>query len=211
MSVFLQFLQYLLGRLLYPIRSHDSRQIIYCPAFNDISQPNMTIECDECGPSGSKMLPNHTCIADNGIGCFPELRWAPPASTAPVKEYVLICEDIDLPIPFLVIHHGLFWAIPPTATSAGPKEVELSQNSSDSYQTNAGWHFVPNAMGASYIGPGPPLGHGSHRYVFTIIALNEPLVFQRPEKTTKSDIKNAMVGKIIGWGQWIGTFERSWH
>lgn len=210
MAVALHCLQYLLGRLFYPIRGHDSRQIIYTPAFKNIPKPNMTLEAVECGPSGSKMLLHYTCLTEDGLGCLPDLRWSPPECDEPVQEYVLICEDIDLPIPFLVIHHGLFWAIPPAATTAVPADIKARDDDPKSRRTDAGWRFVPNLRNTPYIGAAAPLGHGSHRYVFTIVALNAPLEFERPEKVTKQDIKHAMIGKVIGWGQWIGHFERPW-
>lgn len=62
----------------------------------------------------------------------------------------------------------------------------------------------------AYCGAGAPYGHGSHRYVYTIVALNARLEFPHPEKVTKNDLKRAMLGKVIGWGQWVGTFERTW-
>jgi phosphatidylethanolamine-binding protein (PEBP) family uncharacterized protein len=210
MAVVLNSLQFVLGRLLYPIRGHDSRQIIYDPAFKDITKPNMSLESIECGPSGSKLLPHHTCLAEDRIGCLPNLRWTSPECNEPVKEYLLICEDIDIPIPCLVIHHGLFWAIPPSANTATPADIKEQDGAAKSRQTAAGWRFIPNPLGTAYGGAGAPYGHGSHRYVYTIVALNAPLEFQHPEKVTKNDIKHAMVGKVIGWGQWVGTFERTW-
>jgi phosphatidylethanolamine-binding protein (PEBP) family uncharacterized protein len=206
----LHYLQYGLGRLLYPFRDHESRQIIHHPAFQNIPNPNMILEAPECGPSGSTMLLKHSGYAEDGVGCHPELRWSMPEGTSPAKEYVLICEDIDIPIPFLVIHHGLFWDIPPSATTAVPACVEVSPENAKHRRTDAGWRFVPNPLGTSYGGPAPPFGHGSHRYVFTIVALDAPLDFDNPEKVSKNDIKEAMVGKVIGWGQWVGVYERVW-
>lgn len=209
MAVVLHYLQYALGRLLYSFRGHDSGQIIYTPAFDNVPQPNMKLESD-CGPSGSNMPIHCTCLAADGKGVLPELYWTPPESDEPVKEYVLICEDIDLPVPFLVVHHGLFWAIPASAISAVPADVKAQDYHPKLRRTVAGWRFVSNPLGSPYSGAAPPLGHGGHRYVFTIIALNAELKFEHPEKATKQDIKRAMVGKVIGWGQWIGVFERPW-
>ncbi|KAJ5698840.1 hypothetical protein N7462_000845 [Penicillium macrosclerotiorum] len=210
MAVVLDSLQFVLGRLLYPIRGHDSRQIIHDPALKEHPVPNMSLEAPECGPSGSKLLPHHTCLAEDRVGGLPKLRWTPPEASEPVKEYVLICEDIDIPIPCLVIHHGLFWGIPASANMATPADIKERSDAAKTRQTEAGWRFVPNPLGTAYGGAGAPYGHGSHRYVFTIIALNAPLEFQIPAKTTKNDIKRAMAGKVIGWGQWVGTFERTW-
>ncbi|KAJ5765807.1 hypothetical protein N7520_005366 [Penicillium odoratum] len=203
------YIQYFLGRLFYPIRGHDSRQFIFSPAFKDIPTPNMTLECEECGPSGSTLLLHHTSFAKDGVGAIPELKWSPPTDTEPVNEYILLIEDFDIPIPFLVIHHGLFWGIKPTDQAVTPLHTSVSKENPKCL-TSSGWRYVPNVRGASYIGAGPVLGHGTHRYVFTIIALNESLKFEYPEKVSKSDIQKAIVGKVIGWGRWVGVFERPW-
>ncbi|KAJ5706738.1 Phosphatidylethanolamine-binding protein PEBP [Penicillium malachiteum] len=210
MSVVLHYMVWCLGRLFYPIRGHDSRQFIYCPAFKDIPKPNMTLECEECGPSGSKLLLHHTSLAEDGIGSIPDLKWTPPQATEPVKEYVLICEDIDLPIPFLVIHHGLFWGIDATKYNHVTSMQTSVPENSPRWKTTSSWNYVPNLRGAAYIGASPVLGHGTHRYVFTIVALKDALQFDNPEKVTKSDIKKAIAGKVVGWGQWTGEFEKPW-
>jgi phosphatidylethanolamine-binding protein (PEBP) family uncharacterized protein len=206
----LHYLEFILCRLLYPIRGHDSYQIIHCPAFNDLREPNMTLEATEIGPSGSKLPLDCTCKAEDGRGALPDLRWTAPNSRQEVMEYILLCEDLDAPIPFSVIDHGFLWAIPASTTKAGPKDVAPGEHAKISRQTVSGWRFVPNILGLPYIGAGAPLGHGKHRYVFTIVALSESLKFQAPEKTSKKDIKRAIEGKVIGWAQWTGIFEKPW-
>jgi hypothetical protein len=51
MTVVLHYLQFLLDRMLYPFRGHDSGQIIYTPAFKSIPKSNMILESPERGPS----------------------------------------------------------------------------------------------------------------------------------------------------------------
>ncbi|KAJ5766014.1 uncharacterized protein N7511_003630 [Penicillium nucicola] len=206
----LHYFAFIVGRLLYACRGHDAYQIIHSRAFKETPDANMTLESPECGPSGSKLPLHCTCLADDGRGYLPELRWSPPSSHEPVQEFVLICEDLDAPIPFYVFHHGLLWAIPASTLSANKEDVQPDQHDKISRQTTAGWRFVPNMLGTPYAGAGAPLGHGSHRYLFTIVALNAPLKFKCPEGTSKKDIKRAMNGKVIGWGQWTGVFERPW-
>jgi phosphatidylethanolamine-binding protein (PEBP) family uncharacterized protein len=206
----LHYLEFIIGRMLYPIRGHDSRQILHCPAFKDLPEPNMTLEAPDIGPSGSKLPIYCTCNADDGRGRLPELRWTAPNCREQVMEYVLLCEDLDPPIPFLVFHHGLIWAIPASTTRVQSSDIQPDEHAKISGLTVAGWRFVPNLLGVPYVGAGAHLGHGKHRYVFTVVALNESLMFKSPEKATKSDIKRAMAGKVIGWGQWTGVFEKSW-
>ncbi|KAL3433279.1 phosphatidylethanolamine-binding protein [Aspergillus tetrazonus] len=208
MFFLVNLITFALSRILYRIRGHDSRQILKHRAFRHYPEPNIILEAPECGQSGSHLLPNHTCLDDGKVGKMPELRWRPP-SHLNVKQYVLVCEDLDAPIPFSIITHGLFFGIPPTTTEAFPDDIEQDRNCAGRL-TLAGWGYVPNMRGTPYIGAAAPLGHGVHRYVYTIIALNEPLHFDRPDKVTKRQIKKALVGKVIGWGQWTGHFERPW-
>ncbi|KAJ5675283.1 uncharacterized protein N7477_005217 [Penicillium maclennaniae] len=183
---------------------HDSGQIIHTPAFKSISKPSMTLASPEGALQDSNLLLHHATLADDGLDCLPELRWTAPQCDQPVQEYVLICEDIEPPIPFHIIHLGLQWKIPLSASKASPAEVKPSE--ADSKRAGA----VSNSLGASYIRAGPPLGHDTHRYVYTIIALSERLQFEHPTKASKKDIQNAMVGKLVGWGQWIGVFKSPW-
>ncbi|RJE20604.1 Phosphatidylethanolamine-binding protein [Aspergillus sclerotialis] len=169
----------------------------------------MTLESIECGESGSSLLSHHTCLDEDSEGKFPELRWTAPP-TGEVKEYALICEDLDLPIPYLVIHHGFFFNIPPSTTTACHTDIVHQEANVNAHVTNSGWVYIPNLKGTSYIGAAPPLGHGPHRYVFTIIALDSPLNLSSHDKVTKEQMKDAMIGKVMGWGQWTGVFERPW-
>lgn len=202
------WLIFILSKLFYRIRGHDSRQITRHRAFKVQPQPNMILEAPECGRSGSHLFSTHTCLDDGKVGKMPALRWRVP-SHLDIKQYVLICEDLDAPMPFSIVTHGLFFGIPPTTSQAYPDDVEQDKNCTGRL-TLAGWGFVPTMKGTPYIGAAAPLGHGPHRYAFTIIGLDEPLHFDRPDKVTKSQVKKALIGKILGWGQWIGQFERPW-
>ncbi|KKK17692.1 hypothetical protein P175DRAFT_0502128 [Aspergillus ochraceoroseus IBT 24754] len=208
MAIVIHYIAYALGRLLYPIRGHDSRQIINSPAFVDLPEESIILEASECGHSGSSLEPQHTCLAEDGRGRLPELSWKTP-SDIEVKEYIVTCEDLDAPIPLYIITHGLFFGIPATVTKIFHDDIEHDKDSAGR-RTLSGWGYIPNMLGTPYIGAAAPLGHGAHRYVFTVIALNESLHFDHPERVSKSQIKEAIVGKVTGWGQWIGTFERPW-
>ncbi|KAL2814378.1 phosphatidylethanolamine-binding protein [Aspergillus cavernicola] len=208
MSFIINYIIFALNRLVYRLRGHDSRQIIHSLAFGDQTEPILVLEAPECGHSGSPLLPSHTCLAEDKVGRLPELRWRAPPDLD-VKQYVLLCEDVDAPIPFCVITHGLFFGIPPTTTEALADDIEEDKNSAGRL-TLSGWGFVPNFKGTPYFGAAAPLGHGIHRYIYTIIALDEPFHFNQPDKVTRNQIKRALIGKVSGWGQWIGHFERPW-
>ena len=220
MPSILDYAQYSLGSLLYSIRGHDDKKIANAPAFGSLPEPNMTVQVPDCGPSGSPLLDEHTYIAADGNGRFPYIRWTPPSGiTEEVKEQILLCEDPDPPIPGFLINHGIFYAIPPQVHEASHDEIAAHDSAvpgsitdpiASSHVTQAGWKYIPTLRGTAWIGAGAPLGHGPHRYFFTVIALNEKLDFGHATQVTKHDLGDAINGKVVGWGQWVGTFERPW-
>jgi len=56
------------------------------------------------------------------------------------------------------------------------------------------------------MGPMPPQGHGVHRYIFTLYALDMELGLK--DGATKNQIMNAMKGHILEEAHLTGTFER---
>ncbi|OOF91579.1 hypothetical protein ASPCADRAFT_134125 [Aspergillus carbonarius ITEM 5010] len=205
-ALLLAYIQLVVFKVLYFIRDHDKYLIVKSAAFAHLPHPNMKLESPECGLPGGVLLDHHTYLDGAKGGKFPELRWnTPPAGD--VKEFVLICEDPDVPIPFMVFVHGLFFAIPSTCFVAYHDDIEENPNV-EGRVTFAGWKYVPNILGSSYVGARPPYGHGYHRYIFTIVALSEPLGLPHPDKASVASVKWAMEGKVIGWGQWVGQFKR---
>lgn len=57
-----------------------------------------------------------------------------------------------------------------------------------------------------YRGPLPPKGHGPHRYFFKVYALDSELDLE--EGGTKSELLSAMNGHILGYAEYMGTYER---
>ncbi|RAL04656.1 YbhB/YbcL family Raf kinase inhibitor-like protein [Aspergillus ibericus CBS 121593] len=205
-KIILAYIQFAVFKVLHFIRAHDKYLIVKSSAFAHLPQPNMKLESPECGLPGGVLLDHHTYLDGAKGGRFPELHWnSPPAGD--VHEFVLICEDPDVPIPFMVFVHGLFFGIPSTCFVAYHDDTERNTNVSGRV-TFAGWKYVPNLLGSSYVGACPPYGHGYHRYVFTIVALSEPLGLAHPDKASVACVKWAMEGKVIGWGQWVGQFKR---
>ena len=54
------------------------------------------------------------------------------------------------------------------------------------------------------MGPCAPPGHGDHHYTFEIYALNSKLGL--PASTSRADLLNAMNGKVVAKGVYIGIF-----
>lgn len=188
----------------YRFRNNDGKQVLLSQALRNING-TMKLNADDVGPSGSTLRKEHTTGADDGIGCLPHISWSHPGLPN-IQSYALVCEDLDAAYPDHM-HHGIFYNIPPARTTATTDDVEKQAGENTPRLTSTAWKFVTTHGNNSYLVPRPPAGQGTHRYVFTIIALNQPqLEFDRPEKVTKQQFHKALVGKVITWGQWIGTF-----
>ncbi|KAK0647530.1 hypothetical protein DIS24_g7689 [Lasiodiplodia hormozganensis] len=201
-----QYIEYYLSKLLYSLRAHDAGLFIKSPAFAALPEPNITLECPQCGSSGSQMLVD---LTQDGKDEFPHLRWTKPPQLD-VKEYILLCEDVDAPLPFPVAH-SVFYAIPAETTQVTHEDTQPVDGSVQG-GLKAGFRWVPNIRKRHYLGPRPLVGHGPHRYVYQLVALSEPLDLQSlGSQVTKTKIAEAIKGKVVGWGSWVGVYERTWQ
>lgn len=198
-----------LGFLLSSQRGRDAKLFHKGPAFAQLNQPNLKVTSPECGASNSKLSYHHG--ADSG-NQFPALSWQFHKGERPeegkVKEYLLIVEDPDAPLPS-PITHGIYYNIP--ADTRGVNSASFARAAEDRPDiVKGGFRYGQNRMRSIYGGPRPVLGHGPHRYFYQIIALSEELESHSfaMEKPTKEELAKAIEGKVIAWGLWVGTFER---
>ncbi|OJJ46037.1 hypothetical protein ASPZODRAFT_67158 [Penicilliopsis zonata CBS 506.65] len=207
-----KLIRYNFGRMMGNVRAHEKRKITNSLAFMHLAEPNMLLEAFGYGPSGSPLMKQHTCLAPDGKGRFPELHWTRPLA-GQVKEYVLVCEDLDTALPGgKPRNHCLLYNIPGSTITASHLDLRTFSDDNDTNpSTSAGWKYVAHGKHVVYVPPKPLPGHGAHRYVYTVIALDDHLVFPQNKKVTKEKIMDAMTGKVIGWGQWVGQFERPYE
>ena len=131
----------------------------------------------------------------DGEGISPPLHWS--AVPEGSSDLALIVEDADSPTPHPLVHviaHGI-----PAADGNLPEgmlrdggELAMGRNS---------------LLGAGWLPPDPPPGHGAHRYVFQVFAMGpgEPL----PSKPGREALHDALVLRGMASGWFIGTYERS--
>lgn len=201
-----QSVEYGLGRLLINQKGRDAKLFTNGPAFANFPEPTFAIDSPDCGTSHSVMKAQYTGIGDDR---FPELRWSPPP--VDVEEYLLVVEDADAPLP-MPITHGLFYRIPASKTEITDDDVQLLDPASTDKVLKGGFRLGKNALGSVYGGPKPVLGHGSHRYFYQLIALKEPVDAEKlSAMATKKELSVEIMGKVAGWGLWVGTFERKWE
>jgi Raf kinase inhibitor-like YbhB/YbcL family protein len=136
----------------------------------------------------------------DGESDSPPLRWRGVPHGA--KSIVLIVEDADSPTPEPLVH-ALAWKAPGcdddlipgalTGKSAADEGLRLGRNS---------------LLGAGWLPPHPPPGHGPHRYVFEIFAVDAdpPHSEDLPGRT---EIVEAIRGHVLAKGCLIGVYERA--
>ncbi|KAJ5115228.1 hypothetical protein NUU61_000987 [Penicillium alfredii] len=203
----MKYVEYGFSRLFANAKGRDAKLFSKGPAFSQFSNPTIDIECPEVGASGSQLHEDHSA---DGAGHFPTLRWpAVVASSAEIKQYLLISEDPDAPLPNPIIH-GIYYGIAPTVTEVTAEDF-VEVESGGPHALHGGWKYGQNRKGTVYIPPRPLLGHGPHRYFFTLVALTQPLdVSKMSPLPTAEEVLQGIEGNVAGWGQWIGVYERVW-
>ncbi len=210
----LRYLEYYLARLLYNSKGRDAKLFTNNATLFANVPKNIELTSPDVGPSGSHLGIEHSAL---GASRFPELSWslAPDAdiSHSDIKEYILLCEDPDAPLP-IVPNHGMYYAIPPAKTHIGPEDlqVDTARQAGEAKWLKGGFRLGKNIRGTIYGGPRPQVGHGEHRYIIQVVALREKLDLEKMKPVaTKAELEQAIRGKIIGYGVWIGIFEHKWE
>ncbi len=123
----------------------------------------------------------------------PPLEWSGvPTDT---KTLVMVVEDVDVPFP-RPLTHAIAYEIAPTTTS-------LEKNALDGTHVTMGYN---GGGGRHYIAPAPLRGHGPHRYVFTLLAVDFVPRFDQPP--TRGRLLDAVAGHVLALGELMGTAER---
>ncbi|MBD5657694.1 MAG: YbhB/YbcL family Raf kinase inhibitor-like protein [Candidatus Eremiobacteraeota bacterium] len=135
-------------------------------------------------------------------GIFPPVLWSGvPHAT---KELVLIVEDVDVPFPAPLVH-AIAYGIAPS--KSGFVAGEIPKLGIDNPKEIQGARLGKGAGLAPGFVPVTPIpGHGPHRYVFQVFALDVDLTpFERPP--SKSELLVAMAGHVIARGATVGLAE----
>jgi Raf kinase inhibitor-like YbhB/YbcL family protein len=146
---------------------------------------------------GGNIPSKYTCAAGQNSPS-PTISWTgAPATT---QSYALIMHDPDPVLMGSATNDVLHWAIfdIPGDSKGLPEGVKAGDQADGSKQ-------IGNITGMmAYLGPCPPAGHGDHHYTFEIYALNAKLGL--PASTSRADLLNAMNGKVVAKGVFIGMF-----
>jgi Raf kinase inhibitor-like YbhB/YbcL family protein len=138
----------------------------------------------------------------DGEGLSPPIRWlgVPPNAVA----VVLLIEDADSPTRQPLVH-AIVWDLPGSDGELPEGALPSSRAAADA---RAGEAMGRNSyLTRSYLPPDPPPGHGPHRYVFQIFALDTQPRFDSPPG--RSALLEAIKGRVVSKGLLIGTYERT--
>jgi Raf kinase inhibitor-like YbhB/YbcL family protein len=139
---------------------------------------------------GADIPERYTC---DGEDLSPSLFWEePPAGTV---AFVLVMDDADVPAG--VFTHWIYYDIPGDARSL-PEAIEK-----DAEPVSGGSQGFSSFGDVGYGGPCPPSGQ-THRYTFTLTALDQPL--ELPPGASPQDI--VFAGHALGQAVLTGTYGR---
>ena len=134
----------------------------------------------------------------DGPGLSPPLQWTGiPASAASL---VLIVEDADAPTPQPLVHAI---AVGLEAADGSLAEGALPSSDHDGIGLQVGRNSF---LQAAWLPPDPPPGHGTHRYLFQVFALEAGTAFD--DTPGRDAVLEAVREHGLASGCLIGTYER---
>ncbi len=140
---------------------------------------------------GESIPAKYTC---DGQDISPPLKWGEPPAGA--GSFALIVDDPDAPGG--VFTHWVLFNLPPDTS-------ELPEAAPASPQLTGGALQGVNDFGrVGYGGPCPP--SGTHRYQFTLYALDKSLDLEAG--ASKQQVLEAMQGHVVARGQLTGMYQR---
>lgn len=134
----------------------------------------------------------------DGAGLSPPLHWSgiPPGTGS----LALLVEDVDAPFPQPLVHL-LLHAIPPSLNGLAEGAVPMQMARSRMFTAGR------NSYGRrGWLPPSPIPGHGTHRYVFQVLALSAPFAPRRV--AGRGALRTALRRDLLGHGRLVGLYQR---
>lgn len=184
-----------LGRTLGNVRAGASKLAIVQPELGgrfdaiDLSSPAFAQD--------ARLPPRFTA---DGEGVSPPLVWGPlPDGTASLA---LLVEDADAPAPQPLVH-AIVWGMAADAGRLAEGAI-VADGAGDAETGDVGRNSY---LSEGWLPPDPPTGHGEHRYVFQLFALDAG-VEDPGTSPGRSALIRAMAGHVLAAGLLIGTYSR---
>jgi Raf kinase inhibitor-like YbhB/YbcL family protein len=187
----LEHLPHGVGRALRGLRSGLDGLVWASPVAE--AAPDVMVLTSSAFLDGESIPSRYT--QDGSSKASPPLAWrgAPVQAAAAA----LIVEDADSPTPTPLVH-AIAWNLP-----AADDIEEGALGARDGRTDRLGCNTFRKL---GWLPPDPPPGHGPHRYVFQMFALDRPLSFDKPPG--RKELLAALKGRVCAKGRLIGTYER---
>lgn len=176
--------------IFWPKREHT-------PVVTDVKKSMQKLNITSSAFAQNEIMPaRFTC--DAKVPLSPPL--AISGIPAGAKTLALILHDPDAPMAGGFTHWVKFnMPVNGQVASYKVESIKLKEG-----EEPAGVSGKGNGSELSYHAPCPP--SGTHRYIFTIYALDAELTLK--EGATKTELESAMQGHILGKGELIGLYSR---
>lgn len=183
-------MSHFLGRLLRGLHAGEHKLL-----HHRFAAPQTLIVFSSAFGEG-KTIPRRYHGPGRGENISPSLAWSGVPQNA--RSLALVMEDPDVPLPFLITHLIAYFP--------ASQPPEIAEGALSGATPPAGVQIGINTLGKPfYAGPRPPPGHGPHRYVFQLFALDFELAPARP--FTRKKLTAAMKGHVLAWGRLTGVWE----
>ena len=182
--------------------------------FKFYPEPTINVSAPDCGPSGQ--VGNLNAISDQSspAALFPTLKWHHD-NPEEVKEYLLIVEDInskrwtwfaDAPTPAL---RGVYYGIQAGTTEVRATDLVKMKKGSLKWITSANRELIGGFKHGDTDGKIWKVPKSSHHNYFQLVALDRPVdTMGLSHHPTRESFNGAVEGKVIGWGEWVGIYEK---
>ncbi len=188
----------LVGRLLNNRRAGETHTAWNLP--NLYGAELLTLTSRDFSHGGAMPL-EHCARNIGGANRSPHLTWtALPPGTA---QLLLVVEDIDVPIAKPAVH---------CVALIDPAAMHLEPGALAAKQPGPGVRVLRSVIGRGYHGPAPIKGHGPHRYIFQLFALETPvgssLDATALDRARPRALLSAVTPPVLGRSRLTGVFER---
>ena len=180
------------GRALRARRAGLEKTLVHAVALGGV--PSSIVVTSADFEHGGRLAERHSA---DGEGLSPDLAWTGlPEST---RSVLVLVEDADSPTAVPIVHliaYGL-------AGCDGRLETGAIGGRARSAPFHVGRHDL---LGRGWAPPDPPPGHGPHRYVFQVYALDRALA--EDEADTRRKALAIVQQHALAKGAIAGTYER---
>ncbi|MBV9528278.1 YbhB/YbcL family Raf kinase inhibitor-like protein [Sphingomonas sp.] len=182
-----------LGQALVNVRAGHDKLMIATLDLDGVE--SLSLSSTAFAPGGR--LPER--FTADGEGVSPPLAWGGLPSGA--RSLALIVEDPDAPTPQPMVH-AIVIDIDPAL--GGLAEGTIRPDGMGGPDKNVGKN---SGLSESWLPPDPPTGHGSHDYVFQLLALG-PGQGSQDASPGRGGFKDYIAGRVLAAAALVGTYSR---